>query len=90
MTYSLTEMQKNQTAVIQNIGQVPSGLQITQEEFEKRLLEIGLDIGTPVTFLHEGPFGQDPIAIRIRNCYTVALRRSEAQVIQISYDYESK
>lgn len=77
----LTKLSINQSAVIHKIGNVPQGLNITQEEFEKRLLEMGIDEGTPITLLHEGPIKRDPIAIRVRNCYTVALRRSEAQVI---------
>lgn len=82
--YSLTQLNKNQSGFIHKIGKVPADLNITQEEFERRLLEMGIDTGTPITFLHEGPIKRDPIAVRVRNCYTVALRRNEAQVITCS------
>lgn len=52
-------------------------------ELERRLLEMGFVEGTSVTLLHEGPFGKDPIAVLIRTCSTVALRRKEAQAILV-------
>lgn len=80
---SLNQLCKNQLAFVHAIGPVPKELHMTQEEFEKRLLEMGFDEGTPVTLLHEGPFQKNPIAVRIRHCYTIALHRSEAEAIQI-------
>ena len=50
------------------------------EELERRLLELGFIEGATVQILHEGPFGRDPIAIRV-NDTTVALRRHEAMAI---------
>lgn len=58
-------------------NQLPAG------ELERRLLEMGFTEGTLVTLLHEGPFGKDPIAVLIRTCSTVALRRQEAQAILV-------
>lgn len=79
----LNQLPKDQQATIHTIGKVPKNLNMTQEEFEKRLLEMGLDSGTPVALLHKGPFNKDPVAVRVRNCYTVAIRRSEAQVLNV-------
>lgn len=67
-----------------SIGKVPKNLNLSQEEFEKRLLEMGFNVGTAITLLHEGPIGKDPIAVRIDNCYTLALRRNEASAIHLS------
>jgi ferrous iron transport protein A len=50
------------------------------EELERRLLELGFIEGASVHILHEGPFGRDPIAVRV-NDTTVALRRHEAMAI---------
>jgi ferrous iron transport protein A len=48
-----------------------------------RLLEMGLLEGSQVEVLHEAPFGKDPIAVRVRGSL-VALRRSEANAIEVS------
>ncbi|WP_078604400.1 FeoA family protein [Thioclava sediminum] len=50
------------------------------DELELRLLELGFIEGASVHILHEGPFGHDPIAVRV-NDTTVALRRAEAMAI---------
>ncbi len=50
------------------------------DELERRLLELGFIEGARVQVLHEGPFGRDPIAVRV-NGATVALRRSEAMAV---------
>ncbi|OOY32350.1 FeoA family protein [Thioclava sp. F36-6] len=50
------------------------------DELELRLLELGFIEGASVHILHEGPFGRDPIAVRV-NDTTVALRRAEAMAI---------
>src|SRR5690349_5649337 len=44
-------------------------------ELVRRLLEIGFVEGASVEVMHEGPFGRDPIAVRIDGTTTVALRR---------------
>ena len=52
-------------------------------ELESRLLELGFVEGAEVEILHEGPFGRDPIAVRVNNT-TIALRRREAMVIFVT------
>lgn len=54
-------------------------------ELERILLEIGFVEGARIEVLHEGPFGRDPIAIRVDDM-RVALRRSEAAAIIIRPD----
>ncbi len=51
------------------------------EEVEaNRLRHFGFDTGVTVEALHQGPFGRDPIAIRVGTA-TVALRRRDAMAI---------
>jgi ferrous iron transport protein A len=52
-------------------------------ELESRLLELGFIEGAEITVLHEGPFGRDPMAVRI-NGSTIALRRREAMAILVT------
>lgn len=47
----------------------------------RRLLEMGLVPGTPVTVQREAPLG-DPIELRVRN-YALSIRRAEAHGIEI-------
>ena len=47
----------------------------------RRLMEMGVVPGVSVRVVKTAPFG-DPIEIRVRN-YNLALRRSEAQSIEI-------
>jgi ferrous iron transport protein A len=52
-------------------------------ELESRLLELGFVEGAEIRVLHEGPFGRDPIAVRV-NDTTIALRRREAMAILVT------
>lgn len=47
----------------------------------RRLLEMGLVPGTPVTIQREAPLG-DPVELRVRN-YALSIRRSEALGIEV-------
>ncbi|MFL6735337.1 MAG: ferrous iron transport protein A [Sphingomicrobium sp.] len=47
-----------------------------------RLKHFGFDIGIPVQPLHLGPFGRDPVAIRVGRM-TVAIRRVHARAIRV-------
>ena len=47
-----------------------------------RLRQFGFDEGVTVEPLHLGPFGKDPIAIRVGRM-TVAIRRKHAGAIQV-------
>ncbi len=51
-------------------------------DIERLLLEIGFIEGARVEILHEGPFGRDPIAVRVDDM-RVALRRREAAAVLI-------
>jgi ferrous iron transport protein A len=48
----------------------------------RRLRNLGLDEGVIVEALHGGPFGRDPIAIRIGRMM-VAIRRAHAETISV-------
>jgi len=48
----------------------------------RRLRNLGLDEGVIVEALHGGPFGRDPLAVRIGRMM-VAIRRSHAQTISV-------
>ena len=52
-------------------------------ELESRLLELGFVEGAEISVLHEGPFGRDPMAVRVNNT-TIALRRREAMAILVA------
>ena len=47
----------------------------------RRLMEMGVVPGAPVSVIRSAPLG-DPLEVRIRN-YHLALRRSEAQTIDV-------
>jgi ferrous iron transport protein A len=47
----------------------------------RRLLEMGLVPGTPVTVQREAPLG-DPVELRVRN-YALSIRRADAQRIEV-------
>ena len=47
-----------------------------------RLKHFGFDAGVIVEPLHLGPFGRDPIAIRVGRM-TVAIRRAHARAIRV-------
>ena len=55
---------------------------LTEPE-QRRLRNLGLDEGVEVEALHAGPFGRDPIAVRIGRM-TLALRRAHANVISVA------
>ena len=48
-----------------------------------RLRHFGFDEGVAVETLHLGPFGRDPIAIRVGRM-TVAIRRAHARAVRVA------
>ena len=50
-----------------------------------RLRHFGFDEGAKVELLHQGPFGRDPLAIRIGRM-TVAIRRRHALAVQVQIE----
>ena len=49
----------------------------------KRLRQFGFDEGVSVVSLHSGPFGRDPLAIRVGRM-TVAIRRIHARAVSVT------
>ena len=47
-----------------------------------RLRQFGFDEGVSVESLHNGPFGRDPLAVRVGRM-TVAIRRAHARAVQV-------
>ncbi|WP_265569527.1 FeoA family protein [Sphingomicrobium nitratireducens] len=47
-----------------------------------RLKHFGFDEGVAVTALHSGPFGRDPLAVRVGRM-TVAIRRAHAAAVRV-------
>jgi ferrous iron transport protein A len=52
-------------------------------EVERGLLEMGFVEGACVEVLHYGFLGRDPLAVRINQSMTVALRRGEANAVLV-------
>jgi ferrous iron transport protein A len=50
-----------------------------------RLRHFGFDEGVAVEPLHLGPFGRDPLAVRVGRM-TVAIRRAHARAVQVTLD----
>ena len=48
-----------------------------------RLRHFGFDEGVAVEPLHLGPFGRDPLAVRVGRM-TVAIRRAHARAVQVT------
>lgn len=74
-TFTLDRLQPGQAASIRGIApDIPAS-------DRRRLLELGLFPGTPVTAVRRSPLG-DPIAYEVRGM-VVALRRDQARFIQV-------
>ena len=51
----------------------------------QRLRHFGFDEGVSVEPLHLGPFGRDPLAVRVGRM-TVAIRRNQARAVKVSIE----
>ncbi len=51
----------------------------------KRLKQFGFDEGVAVEPLHSGPFGKDPLAVRVGRM-TVAIRRIHARAVHVTLE----
>lgn len=58
--------------------EAPATGDLPPEEMERRLLEMGFVEGARIELLHQGPFGGDPIAVKLDDM-RVALRRRDAR-----------
>lgn len=70
---TLDQLEPGQTGQIRTIAGTGS--------FRRRLLELGLVQGTPITRQGSAPLG-DPLTYRVRGAI-LALRRSDARVVEI-------
>lgn len=82
----LSTLKKGQKAHIVQISESNLSQEsvLPQGELERRLLEMGFSEGSEVTLLHEGPFGKDPIVVRLHSCHLIALRKKEASAILVN------
>jgi ferrous iron transport protein A len=49
----------------------------------KRLKQFGFDEGVAIEALHWGPFGKDPLAVRVGRMM-VAIRKAQARAVKVS------
>ena len=49
----------------------------------RRLRHFGFDEGVSIEPLHLGPFGRDPLAVRVGRM-TVAIRKAQAQAVKVT------
>ena len=54
-----------------------------EESEARRLRQFGFDEGVIIEPLHLGPFGRDPLAVRVGRM-TVAIRRSHANAVKVT------
>jgi ferrous iron transport protein A len=78
MTLRLDQLQYRRPAVVAGIDWTS-----LSEPEQRRLRNLGLDEGVEVEALHGGPFGRDPIAVRIGRM-TLAMRRAHARTIAVT------
>jgi len=78
---------------LKTLGSLAPGVSGTVAEFDKslayndssmidRLREMGFSEGLEFEFLHQSPFGKDPIAVRV-GAMTIAMRRKDANFIKV-------
>ena len=48
----------------------------------RRLKHFGFDEGVSIAPLHHGPFGRDPLAVRVGRM-TVAIRKAQARAVKV-------
>ena len=83
--FPLSSLKKGERAEVVQITEEHLGKDniLPKGELERRLLEMGFVEGTEVTLQHEGFIKKDPMAVLIRVCSLVAIRRKEAQAILV-------
>lgn len=55
-------------------------------QFNRRLLEMGFDVGVDVEVLHKAAFG-DPLAVRVGGA-VIAIRRADAAAIHVALEQQ--
>ena len=77
-TMTLDQLQRGRAAFVASID-----WQALDPAEANRLRHFGFDDGIRVEAMHLGPFGRDPLAIRVGRM-TVAIRRKHAVAIRVS------
>lgn len=77
-TTSLSSLRRGAKAVVTGVGSGQGKLSL----IERRLLELGFNIGEQVEVIAETRPGRDPFVVRI-GCTTLALRRREAETVWV-------
>ena len=72
------------SGVIQHLAVGETDSALSDVELESRLIEFGFVEGARVEVLHEGIVGGDPIAVRVDDNVTIAVRRREAMAIIVA------
>jgi len=72
------------SGIIQHLAAGKAHSALSDVELESRLIELGFVEGARVEVLHEGIVGGDPIAVRIDDNVTIAVRRREAMAIIVA------
>ena len=80
MTASVTSLDQLALGVQARIAAIDWGALAEKEA--SRLRHFGFDEGVSVVPLHLGPFGRDPLAVRVGRM-TVAIRRSHARAVSV-------
>ena len=55
------------------------------EDEARRLKHFGFDEGVSIEPLHLGPFGRDPLAVRVGRM-TVAIRKAQARAVKVTIE----
>ena len=76
-TLSLADLQLGTRAQVSSID-----WDLLEQSEASRLRHFGFDEGVTVEPLHLGPFGRDPLAIRVGRM-TVAIRRNHARAVRV-------
>jgi ferrous iron transport protein A len=83
--FPLSALKKGQKAQIVQISEshLNGASLLSTGELERRLLEMGFSEGSPISLVHQSPFGKDAIVVLIRSGHLVALRKNEASAILV-------
>ena len=72
--------------IILSVGS-PGQSEVQNSELIRRLLQMGLVEGEAFELAFDAPWSRDPIAVKVRGAI-IALRRSEADLIQVQLNGE--
>ena len=78
----LASLERNRPARIVGLCRQMPGND-NNDALERKLREMGFEEDREVEILHQGPFGRDPLAVRVDH-FVLALRRAEAEMIEVT------